>query len=438
MIRMFYYADTDYINHVSNYDILDYSERRFDTLLNWQYDEDGNSIKPFRDEYSIRFLKDTWNMEFVSEDDWYSIQSPEEGRFSLSGLSEQMKYALTLLHYSRKGRVLSFKICNEKLWKVLDTMPFDILIAMNISRIKNFYYTLLGIDYVVENFPFHNRVLQVHVSYMRITNKDYEEVEKHKGVSLYHKNGKYFINVLGLNDYFCQFRWQKYIKEIVDKTEFYIRTEKPLMEKRLVNGCVDFLKLIDANEDRFLCSNTYYHDMSIFTEMLKDKEIIQSEYDEIISEMQKKNDKSFQQYLWLIHDLQIISHLYIVPYVEYFKNFPMLIVDKYPDGSYKIWSEGLHKVDNFAEILEEMVFDKYTENCVRYITVINKSIQSVEDIKHTICGFKITKNCIEIFDKNDALKTFHHIATEALDAKECEVCDDAWIKQLEAMHREHI
>ena len=94
MVRMFYYTDVDYMNHQFDYSILAYSERSFDRLLNWQYDENGDSVKPFRDEDSIRFLKDTWNMEFVSDDDWYSIQSPEDGRFSLSGLSRAMKYAL--------------------------------------------------------------------------------------------------------------------------------------------------------------------------------------------------------------------------------------------------------------------------------------------------------------------------------------------------------
>lgn len=437
---MFYYTDDEYIHHVSNYDILDYSERTFDTLLNWQYDEDGNSVKPFRDEYSIRFLKDTWNMEFVSEDDWYSIQSPEEGRFSLSGLSRAMKYALTLLHYSRKGSILSFRICSEKIWKVLDTMPFDILVAMNISKIKNFHYTLLGIDYVIENFPFHNRVLQVQIGYMYTKNNGYEEVEKHKGVALYQKDGKYFINAIYVDDYFCQFRWQKYIKEIVSHAEFCIRTEKTLMEKKLVNGYVDFMHLLGIEEDdAFRGYNDYYYYLSFFTDLLKNKEITQSEYDVLLLEEQKKNDKSFQEYLWLINDLQIISYLYIVPYIEYFNSFPMLIVDKYPNGSYKIWSEGLHKVRNFEDVLQEMVFDKYTENCIRYITVVNMGVvfQSVEDIKYTACGFKITKNCIEIFDKNEALKTFHHIATEALNSKECEVCEDAWLKQLEAIHNEH-
>lgn len=440
MVRMFYYTHNEYMYHLLTHSILDYTERRFDTLLNWQQDEDGNSIKPFRDEYSIRFLKDTWNMEFVSEDDWYSIQSPEEGRFSLSGLSRQMKYALTLLHYSRKGRVLKFRSCSEKLWKVLDTMPFDILIAMNISEIFDFHCTLLGIDYVVENFPFHNKVLQVHVPNMHINHKEYEEVENHKGLILYQKNGKYFINAICIDDYFCQFRWQKYIDKIVSQVNYYKRIEKPLIEKKLVNGYVDFLQLIGVNkEDALWGHNNYYYYLSIFTEMLKNKEITQAEYDALLSEEQKKNDKSFQEYLWLINDLQIISYLYIVPYINDCDSLPMLIVDKYSDGSYKIWNTRICDYRDFEGVLQNVVFDKYTEKCVRYITVVNKSFQSVEDIQYTACGFKITKNCIEIFDKNEALETFYHIATEALQSKECEVCDDDYMfKELEAKRDEHI
>ena len=141
MIRMFYYHEVEFSKQLQLDKFHLYSEVDFENLMNWQYDKNGNAIKPFRDEHSIKFLKDTFHIEFLSENDWYSVKSPKKSKFSLAGLSQEVKYGLVLLHYAKLGRILSFQPCSDIVWKVLSDMPFDIFIVVNASEIK--YYDVV-------------------------------------------------------------------------------------------------------------------------------------------------------------------------------------------------------------------------------------------------------------------------------------------------------
>ena len=49
----------------------------------------------------------------------------------------------------------------------------------------------------------------------------------------------------------------------------------------------------------------------------------------------------------------------------------MMIVDKFPDGSYKIWGKLTVKYPEFEEILYNVITDLYTEECERYIIVVD-------------------------------------------------------------------
>ena len=73
-----------------------------------------------------------------------------------------------------------------------------------------------------------------------------------------------------------------------------------------------------------------------------------------------------------------------------------------------------------------MIKNFYTDECERYITVVDveEVFKRAEDIKYINCGFKITENCIEVFDRNDALKQFVNIAQEALSSENCSISDE--------------
>lgn len=120
----------------------------------------------------------------------------------------------------------------------------------------------------------------------------------------------------------------------------------------------------------------------------------------------------------MVNDLKIVCHLYTMPNTRLSRKLPMMIIDKYPDGSYKIWGMITFKYPEFDEILGDIIENYYSEECERYIIIVDveELFQDADDIKYANCGFKITKNCIEIFDQNDSIKLFADMAQEALDS----------------------
>ena len=421
MLRMFYYNHDDFVQKSVDRKILRYGEGFFEELLNWQYDEDGNSIMPFRDEFSKKFLKNTWNIEFVRDDDWYSIQSPEEGRFCLSGLSREMKYALTLLHFSRKNIVLSYEFCGKNIWKVLSEMPFDILVAVDTTELKSWEDVCLGINYIIENFPFNGEYIQVQVSDYLI--KDKQKVDITDEVLLYIEDGKYYACALELHNYLTHYDWKKHVETIIKYAGYYVKDEHPIVNKTLVCNVKEYAKLLGLKENYFLDCSEYGRELYSYKRMLQEGDITQEEFNEVLPYIKRRYATSYKDYLWLKGELKICSHLYKLPTNRTFRKLPMMIVDKFPDGSYKIWGTLTVKYPKFEEILYNVLTDLYTEECERYIIVVNveEVFNCAEDIKYTDCGFKITKNCIEIFDENDTLKMFIDIAQEAISSDKCEI-----------------
>ena len=420
MIKLFYYNADDFLKLLSSRKILSYSEQEFERLTNWQYNKEGNTLKPFRDEYSIKFLKNTYEIEFLSEDDWYSIQSPEDDRFCLSGLSRTMKYALTVLYNSQHGVCTEFKNCEECIWKVLDTMPFEILVAIDASKLDRGVNLSLGVDYVIENYPFRDKTIQLNVTSRFILGDDGYKKENR----LYYKEGKYYIDAFSLDYTVCYYFWKEHIEEIIRQCEFCIKDEYPIIEKTMVCNLSGFLEKAGIASEDFMRFNNYFDDVWMFKKLLEEKEITKEEYDAMVSKVQEKEQENdYKKYLWMANDLSIVSHLYTLPDRTTSRKLPMLIVDKYSNGSYKIWGTLTVKYPKFDEILEDIVSTYYTEECERYVTVVDveEIFTCAKDIKSTNCGFKVTKDCIEIFDHNDAIKMFASIAQEALNSDNVEI-----------------
>lgn len=49
---MFYYNHDDFVAKSVDREIIMYDEKDFERLVNWQYDEEGDTIKPFREDYN--------------------------------------------------------------------------------------------------------------------------------------------------------------------------------------------------------------------------------------------------------------------------------------------------------------------------------------------------------------------------------------------------
>ena len=269
MIKLMFYEADEYKKLWLDNKIHVYSEDDFDWLLRGIYDEESDSkVKPFRDECSIRFLKDTYDLEFVSEDDWYSVQSEEEGRICLSSLSRTMKYALTLIYYARLGMCVKFKKCEERIWKALNTMPFDIVLAVSSSEFNGNTGLILGVDYVIENYPVNGKAVQLNVVNECLFGKDGYEKES----SFYKKEGKYYIESVRLEYLDYHYFWKDHIKEIIEVSKRYIKEEHPIISKLMVCNLKEFIEKINIDVDYFMSFNDYAAGIRGFEDMKKEYE----------------------------------------------------------------------------------------------------------------------------------------------------------------------
>lgn len=114
---------------------------------------DGEEKKPFRDEDSLRFIREIDHAEFVDGDDWYSIETPF-GRTNVTALCGGTRYALTLLDNSRRGIYTDISRFGEyggDIWGRLADVSIDILVAYDTAKI-NYHFPMLAIkaDYMIE------------------------------------------------------------------------------------------------------------------------------------------------------------------------------------------------------------------------------------------------------------------------------------------------
>lgn len=415
MIKLMFYEADEYKKLWLDNKIHVYSEDDFDLLLRGIYDEESNSrVKPFRDECSIRFLKDTYDLEFVSEDDWYSIWCREKGRICISTLSRTMKYALTLIYYARLGICVKFKKCEERIWKVLDTMPFDIVLPISSSEFSGDTGLILGVEYIIENYLLNGKRVQLNVVTKGLYGKEGYEKED----IFYKKDGRYYVEDITLEYLDYHYFWKDHISDIIEKSKLHIKEEHPIISKTMVCNLKEFVQKINVDVDYFMSFNDYAEGIRVFEDMRKNNEITEEEYNDFIENVKERNKEQYKKYLWMVNDLKIVCHLYTMPNTRLSRKLPMMIIDKYPDGSYKIWGMITFKYPEFDEILGDIIENYYSEECERYIIIVDveELFQDADDIKYANCGFKITKNCIEIFDQNDSIKLFADMAQEALDS----------------------
>lgn len=445
MIRMIYNDIDRYRDLQMSHKIVTYDERRFEYLTNWYCNKEDGTTRPFRDEYSVKLLKETYNFEFFSDDDWYSLVDDSSERFSLSGLSEYMKYALILLHNSRVGVVTEFKGCDKCIWQVLSTMPFDVLIAINNTTFENNRNFDLGVDYIIENININERRIELNVLNRWIVKEDAEEVACH----IYEKNNEYFISCFSLDDIFdARYYWKEHLEDIIKECKHLYKKEYPIIDKSKTWNLVDFAEKIKCSVDLDM---DFKDKVYLLIYYKSDEENVIKPLEEILArygcddlEIKKSlsmDDTSVddswieyelkslyheilcQRYSWLTNDLKIVTHLCSMPNETVFRKLPMLFVDKYPNGSYKIWGKLTVKYPDFHEILSDIINYHYTEECERYVTIVDveELFDKASDIERTVCGFKITKNCIDIYDKNDAIHLFATMTQEALDSGNVEI-----------------
>lgn len=395
--------------------ICDY-KNKFDDLLDTR--NTNRKYPPFRDPESQRLLKESYGISFVNNDDWYSV-IVDGRRMAISCLYESIKFALVAIFCSRQGLYTRYWGATEKIWKVLADMPFDILLAVPISEIGIFSWIRIDTDCKLINFPYNNQKIEVYIKTKLLKSDDfYESVSDNDAWSSSHwlfrgKDEKYYMYT-GDIEYALQYYWKEDIEGIIK----YINQNN---ENRIYLGRIqctfnvyELGEILNKNTN-LLMELDYLFNIEMLEQMYQEAEIDEQELQAALLEVEK-SDK-YEKYLYFRDTFKIISYLETVPPDPRSRKLPILMVDKNRDGTYFIHGTLTCKYPEFHELVYEMIIRRSpNRDCYALIVDVDELLSSVEDMKNTVCGFKVMADSLEIFEKKEGLRIFGDILKEACDS----------------------
>lgn len=105
-----------------------------------------------------------------------------------------------------------------------------------------------------------------------------------------------------------------------------------------------------------------------------------------------------------------------------FRKLPLLILDKNYDGSYYVHGDLTVKYPEFGEILPDVVNMRSADRESLVLVVdVEELLDSRRDVEHTMCGFLVRENSVELFDAYEAIGMFGAGVREAFASGRCTV-----------------
>lgn len=423
MIKIKLYTDEQYVAEVldlRNRSEVEYTDRTFEFLA------DGYSPRttpPFRDEESVAFLKNIFNIEFI-KNEWFSV-IVDGMRSSLFTLSHDVKYGLSLIYFSKKGIYLSYKSLYENVWEYLASLPFDILIVAKRSSLAGRFALCGESEYTILNYPYQGRELEVSVKNFIANDDFYTPVPEAKEYGLSHglsvgADGKYYSDRFSIS-YAFKYYWKNDIEGIIRHIKKRDK-ETYLVELAQEYSYFQFVNLV--NEEVYI---GYLDELNFYKRTFsRDTPSAMREYKELCQYLKEKDGGTeYKFYLWLRDELKIVNHMFLKPKKALFRKLPIFCVDRNTDGSYYLSCTLTVKHPSYGDILYPMLNMCYAgRECFALVVDTEELLYSVNDIDSALCGFKISPNRIEAYNANDALVLFGESLKEAYSSDNYTVSKD--------------
>lgn len=378
--------------------------------------------KPFRDAESIKLLKESYDVTFADDADWFSVICDGE-RMPITHLNDSLKFALTVIQCSRIGTYTWYVPCKEEIWQLLANMPMDILVAI---RMKDIYWESqlnIGVDYIIQEYPAFGKRIEVNVVQKRdkgegfytkvAEDKDNTEDDLYLG-----QDGKYYLDAT-LADFALRYQWFwdiRGVSEVLSSLSCLLRSDyRPyIVDVTQEYSYVDFWNKFCTKEWR-KCDE-YLSSLESLNEMRKSGFITEEFYAERLEEL--NHSEEYEEHLHLVNDVKVISHMVREPKDIIVRRAIRMCVDKNKDGTYSAYNEWTCKYPEFNDILDEIDYTKDIEQ-FRLIIDMNEVLSERNDMKYVVYGFKVSLNTIEVFDKYEAMLMFGEILKEAYDSGKC-------------------
>lgn len=369
---------------------------------------------PFRDAESVQFLKDSYDVVFADDEDWYSVIC-EGVRMNIACLNKALICGLGMIYDSKRGRYSWLTNMDENVWRALGSLPMTVKVAVREEFLSEWHSFFHEAEFRIVNYPLGSGAVEVNAVKAHLhNNAAYTEVPHTR---LYtDKNGAYYINNFNISDGF-EYRWEKDIDGILSHIDFKWGRLKCLEEFSRTYDIFELgLKL--ENDEFGVMFLQYPHLLKCAQPNWDDAEDVRS-YEKFVKELQETDD--YKEYLYFRDVFRVVNHMLYIPEV-YSRRLVMLMVDKASDGTYKIHDELTFKNPNFAELIQNAI-DNRVDDGERFILMVDvdEVIYSCKDIDNAVCGFKSYKDVVEIFDKEIALKMYADALKEAYSSDKCTI-----------------
>lgn len=255
MIRIkFLYSTEDYVHTYDEKIICEYDRNSFIRIVNG-FPSERDKKPPFRDEDSMRFIREIDRAEFV-ENDWYSVVTPFN-RTCMTALCGGTQYALTVIHNSRRGIYTSVENYNEDIWGRLANLSIDVLVYVKVYKMCDYFASLdipysSNISIMIENYRYEGKEMEAYIS------KDVG----YKGRII--KDGKLYV--ADCFEDFC-FSWHRNFDQLIKEAESLLKAQR-YKHSPIVSNIKDFVSTLNLDNARDFFESMYIDDK--WLEFLKD------------------------------------------------------------------------------------------------------------------------------------------------------------------------
>lgn len=347
--------------------------------------------KPFRDEDSLRFIREIDHAEFVGGDDWYSIVTPF-GRTNVTALCGGTRYALTLLDNSRRGiytDISRFGGYGEDIWGRLADVSVDIRIAYDVAEIDRHYPELpIQTDYVIENYPCGGKKIEVYV-------------RKDSIDGVHFKEGKYYMGYW-LEEF--EYKWYKDVGGLISTAEKLVqeagkRYHYPPMELT-VDDFAGTLEQKYANafgEMRYLSEKQYL-------ECLK---LPEERYQEELGKLRQTEE--YREYRFMSETCRIRCFLSEVPGEPHVKYPVNLLIKTEPGGKSVMYEVCSVKYPTYSETImynDIVTFSQRKDRVFGLVLDTETFAEGADTLKYALWGFRNYDSTVELYDGIRVLEEF--------------------------------
>lgn len=358
----------------------------------------GHQEPPFRDPESLKILQ-VCGIEFL-DDHWYSVIVPDpyidtkKIRLPLTEVGRDLEYALTLLHYSRRGIYLSYLSIEKKIWQALSEMPFDILVAVWGAEIES-CIPYFPDEFLIVNYPYCGKEIEVHgkgcidredafFSRLELTEKEGADTsigfhDPESGLYL-GKDGLFYTDIFSAM-LALEYYWPNDLREVVR-----YMTDTLLRDKKF------HTKLVRV-------SDTYT--IGEFHQLLQS---VQPEMNDSL--LGVRDNPEMYHIPALSENFKVVNHLAWMPCPDYYTR--AMVVEKQADGTRLAYEHYVCKGIGGLEKLMMDALDMRKKDVEFFCLYLNRipPLTELGGIKYTICGIRVQWDSLEIFDKDDAWEIF--------------------------------